>query len=197
VSQTQIIDGPGSKPTPVSVSTVAPYRARVNLDVDGVVGDFDGHCVRLFGASSRELEFQHDDGRLLKGDPALWEYVHREPTFWLDMPLFPHAHELVDLVRPYGVQFLTGCPVNEGYDRAEAEKRIKLANHWPDLHVITCRSKHKALHMQEPGDILVDDFVANIKRWEKAGGTAIYFRNFDRALADLKTALERQFPDVV
>lgn len=185
-----------AKPTPPSISTPAPHRARVSFDVDGVFADFDGHCLELFGAAPRELTFEHHTGEILKGDPALWAHVEQTPNFWLDMPVKGGADELMDIASPYGVQFLTGCPVT-GYDRAEREKRIKLATHWPDVHVITCRSKHKDLHMQEKGDILVDDFVANIRRWEKAGGVPIYYKRIDQAIRDLKEALLRQFPDII
>lgn len=163
-------------------------RIRIALDCDGVIFDFNGHCEDRFGAHPHHLTFTHEDGVILKGDAALWSHVNGCPDFWLDMPKFEHADELVEMARPYGVQFLTGCPVN-GYDRADAEKRIKLAKLWPGIPVITCRSKDKPIYMQQPGDILVDDFVRNIKKWTAAGGVAIHFKTFEQAARDLTYAL--------
>lgn len=183
---------PAPLPKPASITTQAPYRIRCNFDVDGVVADFDGWCLELFGAVPSNLTMELDDGTVLKGDDALWAHVNRTPEFWLEMPIFDGVAEMIELARPYGVGFLTGCPRN-GYDRAEREKRLKLNRYWPDLHVSTCVSRYKIDHMQEKGDILVDDFIANIKRWEKAGGTAIYHKDHARTMDELRAALIRQF----
>jgi 5'-nucleotidase len=172
-------------------------RIRVNLDVDGVMCDFDGWCRTNYGGGSRELSFENPDGSILTGDEALWAYVDQHPEFWLDMPFFYGADEIMDICRPYGVRFLTGCPRDENrFARASAEKVQKLNGKFPGIEVVTCWSKHKMLHMQEPGDILVDDFIANIRRWEKAGGCAVYFKTHKQAVSDLRSALARQFPDI-
>lgn len=179
-------------PTLPSISVPAPYRIRVFLDVDGVIADFDGWCEELWNAGSRDLKCRDEHGNDLNGDAALWWHVDREPRFWLDMPIKGGAQELIEIARPYGAGFLTGCP-RQGYDRAEREKRVKLQTVAPDLHVITCLSRNKMLHMQEPGDILVDDMVGNIRKWEKAGGTPVFYKTHKQAVADLKSAIERQF----
>lgn len=170
-------------------------RNRINLDVDGVVGNFNQHCEDLFGAHPHHLTFDCPERGLIKSDAALWAHVDREPTFWTHMPIFPWADQLIDLCRPYGVQFVTGCP-RGGFDRAVKEKNAKLNGHWPGIPVIACLSKDKSDHMQRPGDILVDDMRRNCERWEAAGGYAVRFRTFDQAFADLKTALLKQFPEI-
>ena len=171
-------------------------RIRVNLDVDGVMADFDGHCETLFGAAPRSLTHTcPTSGETTNGDPALWAHVESCPEFWLDMPIKYAAHELVDIARPYGVRFLTGCPAT-GYERADKEKRIKLEKEFPGIPVITCRSKHKSNFMEQPGDILVDDFIANIRRWQKAGGYGVYYKTHKQAVEDLKDGLARQFPEI-
>jgi hypothetical protein len=182
-------------PTPCSISTPAPYRARVSFDWDGVHGNFDGWCLKLFGAGSRDLTYRLDDGTILKGDPALWAHVDRTPEFWTEMPMMEGSEELMEVARPYGVQFLTGCP-RQGYDRAEREKRLHIDRRFPGVHVVTCLSKNKALHMQEPGDWIVDDFIANIRRREKAGGQAVYYKNHRQAIRDLKEGLTRHFGEM-
>lgn len=154
------------------------------FDADGVVVNFNGHCETRFGAHPHHLTFQQPGGKLLKGDAALWAHVETDDDFWLDMPFFDHAHELVDMGRAYNAQFLTGCPAI-GYDRASAHKKEKLGNTF-GIPVITCRSRDKALHMIAPGDILVDDFMKNIKRWEEAGGIGIHFKTFEQAADQLR-----------
>lgn len=171
-------------------------RIRVSLDIDGVIANFNAHCEDLFGGHPHHLVFECPERGTLKSDAALWAHVHTADTFWTEMPLFPWADELIDLCRPYGTQFVTGCP-RDGFERASAEKTAKLNARWPGIPAVTCLSKNKADHMQEPGDILVDDMRRNCERWETAGGYPVRFRTFEQAFADLKTGLLTQFPDIV
>lgn len=154
------------------------------LDADGVLCNFNAHSHNLFGGHPRELTFECPERGLLKADEALWAHVDNEPTFWSHMPFFEWADELVDFARPHNVTILTGCPKDGG--RAAEEKKIKFNSRWPDVPVITCRARDKSNFMKAPGDILVDDFIANIKRWEKAGGVGVYFKTFDAAMSKLR-----------
>lgn len=148
------------------------------LDLDGVFADFDAHVHALFGFQPRSVP-----------DDVLWARVEETPDFWLDMPVKHGAHDLWAVAAPHNPSFLTGCPAT-GFERASAHKKQWVATHFsPSADVITCRSRDKQKHMTAPGDVLLDDFVANIKRWEKAGGRPIYYRNPHQALAALKEVL--------
>ncbi len=173
-------------------------RIRVSFDWDGVHADFNRHSEELFGAPPRELTFECPERGFLKGDEALWAHVGTEAgkTFWSHAPVFYGSPELFAVAEPYGVQFVTGCP-RDGFERAAAEKTAKINALFPDVPVQTCRSKNKTDYMQKPGDILVDDFIANISRWKKAGGYAVYYKTHKQAVFDLKKALLKQFPDIV
>jgi hypothetical protein len=138
------------------------------LDSDGVLAAFDEHVYAQWGKTCREL-----------GDAELWARVEDYPNFWLDMPVKDEAYDLFDLVLPFKPTILTGCPAT-GYDRAAAHKVEWYAKHFGskygyEIPVITCRSKDKALHMKAPGDVLVDDFFVNIKRWRAAGGKGVWY----------------------
>jgi hypothetical protein len=157
----------------------------VFLDCDGVLGNFDAHCVALFGKTPTEL-----------GDVELWRLVQEDSAkFWLEMPVMAGAYELMEVAKPHNVTVLTGCPydVNDR-DRicghAERHKAEWIAAKFGDVPVITCFSKHKPLHMKAPRDILVDDFIANVKKWQKAGGRTVWYRDAEQAIADLKRKLE-------
>jgi 5'-nucleotidase len=152
----------------------------IYLDKDGVLADFDAHVERLFGAGPRQL-----------GDAKLWECVEATPDFWETMPVKAGAHELFAIAAPYKPIILTGCP-KTGYERASEHKPIWInKNFGPGIEVITCLSKDKPLHMKRPKDILVDDFIVNIKRWQKAGGRTVWYQTADQAIEDLKRKIER------
>lgn len=137
-------------------------------------GAFDSHVFDLFGAAPREL-----------GNDRLWALVAGHGTFWLDMPLAPGALEFWESVRHHDPTFLTGVPASDR-DRAAEHKRQWIARHFGEARVITCLSRDKPNFMRAPGDLLVDDFATNIRRWERAGGAGVLFRSFPQALAALR-----------
>lgn len=157
-------------------------RPHLFLDVDGVMADFDAHVTDRFGAGPQEL-----------GTARLWQLVESESDFWSSIPLKAGARELWELAKDHDPTFLTGCP-RTSFDMAAAHKRHWLRQHFGDVPVITCLSRDKASHMKAPGDILVDDFIANVRRWQKAGGRAIWYRNAGQALNELRRALDKGSP---
>lgn len=152
----------------------------VYLDKDGVLADFDAHVERLFGAPPRVL-----------GDEKLWQCVEATPDFWETMPVKDRAHDLFAIAAPYKPIILTGCP-KTGYERASEHKPRWIERHFGSgIQVITCLSRDKPIHMKQPKDILVDDFIVNIKRWQKAGGRTVWYQNADQAIEDLKAKITR------
>lgn len=166
-------------------------RIRVNLDKDGVLGDFSGLCQTLFGFLPGTVSEQ-----------VLWDTIEEHVVgkgrpFWTEIPLMPRAHEIMDIARPYGVRILTGCPKRETlYDIACRDKREWGATNFPGVSVATCLARQKAAYMEEQGDILVDDFFSNCRRWSKEGGYAVQYHKPDQAVTDLRTALAKQFGDL-
>lgn len=144
------------------------------VDSDGVFADFDLHIKTLFGKWPREMS-----------DDVMWKLASEHPEFWSHMPVKYGAEELWEFVKPYNPTVLTGCPKSD-YTRAETHKRAWWQHHFAHDQVITCLSKDKGTHIKKPGDILVDDMIKNIKRWEKAGGKGVWYKNARDAIAQLK-----------
>lgn len=158
---------------------------RCYLDLDGVLGDFEAHCRTLFGKNPKEL-----------GDETLWKLVNEDREgFWSNIPLKDGAMELFAIAEPYNPTILTGCPRNgdirtEICPVASDHKKLWVEKYFGEhVPVITCFSKHKADHMYQAKDILVDDTYINIKRWREAGGIGIIYKDVDQAIRDLKQKL--------
>ena len=153
---------------------------QVFVDADGVLKNFDGHVHAYFGKYPRD--FLNDD--------EMWLSIHAEPSFWPTMPVKDGADRLWAALMPYKPIVLTGCPKDD-YDNAAAHKQISIKKHFGEhVQVITCLSRNKPVHMTAPGDILIDDFTSNIKRWTKAGGRGIHYKNADQAIEDFMKLIE-------
>jgi hypothetical protein len=152
---------------------------KIFCDSDGVVFDFESHVMKYSGGVHPNK----------LGDDPLWNLIESIPDFWLTMPLFPWAHDLINFLRPHGPTILTGCP-KIGFDVAQTQKIEKYKMYFPDLPLITCLSKEKPVYITGVGDILIDDKSKNIKRWEAVGGKGILFKTYEQVIADLQEILE-------
>ena len=156
---------------------------RIAVDLDGPLADFNQHVWEHFAVHPNRA-----------GD-TLWAKIATVEDFWLTIPVTPRAHELWAFVQPYEPVILTGCPLTL-YDIAAAQKVAWAKRHFgADVRIITCLSRDKTQHLATPDDILIDDFSSNVRRWRKAGGRAVYYRNFDQTIADLRILLHEERPD--
>lgn len=136
---------------------------RLFLDMDGVFADFEGAFRTIFGVGCREVS-----------DEELWKLVNTRPTFFYDLPLMPGALEFYNNVREYAPIFLTACP-RTGYADVAEQKKAWIRKHvCKDALILPIMGSHnKHLFIQDAGDVLIDDYHKNIKRWNDAGGIGI------------------------
>lgn len=147
---------------------------RIFCDSDGVIYDFTQHVIDCYGGHPNEI-----------GDAEMWRRINSDPNFWLTMPLMPDAMMFWNRIKPLNPIVLTGCH-RDDFDKIAEHKLSRWKDDFGHSHVITCLSRDKALHMEQPGDVLIDDMRKNLKKWEKAGGVGVHFRNATQALAVLE-----------
>jgi hypothetical protein len=145
------------------------------LDCDGVLADFDTAAERLFHMGPREAE-----ARL--GTKAFWSRLRNHKDFYSHLPLMHDAMRLFDAVAHLDPIILTGCPMG-GW--AEQQKVDGAARHFPGVKIITCRSREKCQFLQNPGDILVDDYLKFQHLWEEAGGVFVHHHSAQQSLERL------------
>lgn len=149
--------------------------ARLYLDCDGVLADFDKGAAAVFGMRPRDYERRHGLGRF-------WKALANAPGFFENLPLMPDAIELYRGLRHLEPAILTGCP-RGGW--AEAQKERWVARHFPEARIITCFAAQKRRYCH-PGDILIDDSVKYRYLWEEAGGVFILHRSARQSLIEFE-----------
>lgn len=163
---------------------------RVYLDLDGVLADFDKRAMELLdGRRPRDYEDQ-------EGAEALWEKLYTHGDFFESLEPMPDAFDLLEGVMDLGFHptILTGIPKREGGPgavNAELGKREMVRRNFGERYrVIACRSKDKRLHMEKPGDVLIDDWHKYMPLWKKHGGHFILHTSADDSLSKLKAYKE-------
>lgn len=143
------------------------------VDLDGVLADFDRHCLEQFGMTvNRDIP-----------DPSgLWRAINKHGEFFSTIPLMPDAWTLWNGVLAFGKpKILTGMPMIR---KAEEQKREWVRKHFGDVRTICCYSREKSKYCT-PGDILIDDWSKYQKLWEDAGGIFIKHEDAQTSLVKL------------
>jgi hypothetical protein len=162
----------------IEIKTAVETDTQLFTDSDGVYAHFDEQVERMFGLPPSKLNDDH-----------MWSMIYdNRKEFWTTMPLTPDALELWEFMRPFNPIVLSGCPKGHFDEASEWKKEWWLENfEWE--HVITCPAKEKPLHIKNAGDVLADDFVVNVKRWQKAGGIGVLHKNVPDTIERLKVLL--------
>ena len=152
------------------------------LDMDGVIADFFAEAVKHSDDSARgwrNMEFRDAD-RVLRR-------VRKTPGFFLNLPAFPMANTLVQsIVNIAGECRIMSSPL-AGYPSCEEEKAawLDLNIHYDFDEVIFTESKYKYAE----GNILIDDYGYNCRKWEENGGYAIKYQADENHISDVITTL--------
>ena len=148
--------------------------ARLFLDCDGVLADFDEGARQLLGMSPAAFEAKH-------GRREFWRRIAKAPNFYGTLPEMADARELFDGVVHLKPTILTGLPLGNW---AAPQKIAWAAEHFPGVAIITCMARDKHKHMA-PGDVLVDDRENHRHTYEEAGVVFVHHTSAEDSLRQL------------
>lgn len=136
----------------------------VNIDMDGVVADFDAFVIKHLGRT-----FDHAAGP--GSDKEMWDFLMSVPNMYAKLEPTSYANELVEMVRASGLRyrFLTAIPRRATMPTAEDDKREWIAKHFPGVPVVIGPFSRDKWKHAFPGDILIDDRADNIHDWSTKG----------------------------
>ena len=162
---------------------IEDMKHRVYLDMDGVLADFFGEWSKISGVN------HYKDIKNI--DKAL-DDIRKHPTFWTDLPVLPHAKELIKtVIDNYGEYYICSKPL-EGDPRSESGKRawirMHLSDHPPAGVILTHVKEQHAMNGEIPS-ILIDDYGVNVTKWQEAGGIGIKYE--PERFAKVKKMLEK------
>jgi hypothetical protein len=72
------------------------------------------------------------------------------------------------------------------------QKRLWVDKWFGHDRVITCKSRDKCLHMEQKGDVLIDDWHKYVKNWEDKGGVFILHKDAKTSLRALRGYIEQK-----
>lgn len=152
----------------------------VLFDMDMVLADAEGEYLRLTGEVYDHTNVWPDWKR-----QAFYE---KHNSFFRDLPWVKGSRLLLEYVMG-----LTRTGICSSVSRHLPEQCHENKMSWLTMYGlkerlnpihITPPRANKGLYAT-PGDILIDDYILNIERWNAAGGIGIHFQNALQAFDDL------------
>lgn len=162
---------------------------KVYLDMDGVLADFFAGYQRINPVRSP------GDIPPAKEDPTLGKLVCT--NFYYTLPKYSTADALVNLVLQYVDHYnICSSPLRGDNENSELWKRKWIGMHLspkPMDIVITGTKERYAVQANGTPNVLIDDKLTNINRWNAAGGIGLLYDANTNTPADLKPLLDRIF----
>ena len=159
---------------------------KVYLDMDGVIADFFSSAIKLADCEhSHWRDMEHRDiQRALKK-------VRKTPGFFKTIPAFPMANTLVACINNIAGEYSILSSPLTSYENCGAEKTEWIENNIHIQPVEIIISDNKPQYAQ--GNILIDDYGYNCRKWEEAGGFAIKYQADEQHISDVVTVLQALF----
>lgn len=154
------------------------------LDMDGVIADFTKRYRELY-------KMNPEDARTHREFDSFFQKFISDGEFE-NLDLMPGAMELIQFLRnadPPTV-ILSSTANEKNYDAISKQKTVWLKKHDIDFQRKFVPGKRHKYKSARPDTIIIDDTESVITDWRNAGGVAIWHKNTETTLAELKFILE-------
>ena len=157
-----------------------PRISRIFLDMDGVIADFTKRYKELYNMEPREAE-KHK-----QFDKLFTEFIATGQFATLD--LMDGAMDGVEFLRkaPVPTEILSSTAYEETFDVISIQKMIWLQKYGITFNPIFVPGKRLKYKYATPDSIIIDDTESVIDDWRKAGGIAIWHKDWPTTLAILR-----------
>lgn len=145
-------------------------KTQIYFDLDGVFADFFGEFAKVCGISSYK-EYGQDFNQFIK---YCEKHIHGT-EFFLNLPKFEHTNEILDFTKKTFNEFsILSSPLAGDEDNTTNLKKLWCDRNLDPKPKEVIINKDKTIYAK--GNILIDDFAPNLKKWSEAGGIAIKFK---------------------
>jgi 5'(3')-deoxyribonucleotidase len=149
---------------------------QIYCDMDMVLCDFIGGYEQLTG---KQFEKTPKDER--------WGEIKGKKDFWHTLPWMPGAQRMWKLINKYNANILSAYSNRDGNSRKGKKSWLsKNAKPTGKIHLVQRADKQKYATTDGKPNILIDDYLKNIKEWESAGGIGIHHTSPTNTISQLK-----------
>ena len=148
----------------------------IYCDMDMVLCDFLKGAEKELGKPFPEVD---KDKR--------WPIIHKNKTFWENLEWMPGAKNLYKKIMRYDAHILSAY---SGKDPSSKSGKMKWLARQTDfkrskIHLVMRSQKQQFATTNDKPNVLVDDYIKNIKEWESKGGIGIHHTSVSKSIGEL------------
>ena len=148
----------------------------IYCDMDMVIVDLLGGYKQLSGKQFDKAEKE-----------TRWEEIRAKKDFWHTLPWMPGAQRMWKLINKYNANILSAYSSNDSNSRPGKKAWLsKNAKPTGKIHLVKRADKVNYATTGNNPNILIDDYIKNIKEWEIAGGIGIHHTSPSNTISQLK-----------
>ena len=157
-------------------------QARIYLDMDGVLCDFIKGVKDTTGEDFTSPDLNHSAKGKIKAK------IEAKKDFWHNLNWMPGGSELYRYVKsssPYILSAFANWDKNCKAGKLSWVKRHLMVPK-QRINLVKRQDKKKYAVIDGVQNVLIDDYLKNIKEWESAGGIGIHHINAQTSINSLK-----------
>ena len=125
-----------------------------------------------------------------KDKEGKWNKINQTKNFWANLDWMPGSKRLYDFIIKYDAHILSAFTGRDPTSKVGKMKWLKKNTKFKRANIhIVLRSQKKSYAKTKEGksNILIDDYIKNIKEWEAAGGIGILHTDVGKTINKLKS----------
>ena len=118
-----------------------------------------------------------------------WNIVNQTKDFWANLGWKPNAKRLHDFIMRYNPHVLSAYANRDPASKTGKMKWLKKNTSFKraNIHLVLRSQKQSyAKTKEEKPNILIDDYIKNIREWEAKGGIGIHHTDVGKTISELK-----------
>ena len=118
-----------------------------------------------------------------------WNKLNQIKGFWVNLGWKPNAKRLHDFIIKYDAHVLSAFTRSDPTAKVGKMKWVKKNTGFEraNIHLVLRSQKQAyAKTKEEKPNVLIDDYVKNIREWENKGGIGIHHTNVSKTINELK-----------
>ena len=117
-----------------------------------------------------------------------WNRVNQTKGFWANLGWKPNAKRLHDFIIRYNPHVLSAYPDRDPNARNGKMKWLKKNTGFKraKIHLVLRSQKKNYATTDDKPNVLIDDYIKNIREWEAKGGTGVHHTDVGKTISELK-----------
>ena len=117
-----------------------------------------------------------------------WKLISQTKDFWSNIHWMPGAERLHDFITRYDAYILSAYSNRDRNSKVGKMKWLRKNTKFKRANIHLVMRSEKQIYAMTDGkpNVLVDDYIKNIKEWEAKGGIGIHHTNVGKTISELK-----------